>query len=342
MTPREDGAPVVRVLQSFPEPRPTTNPYLVLLRRSLDALPSVELRTFRWRLALLGRYDVFHVHWPEVLLDAQTPVRVLRRRVLVALLLLRLRLTRTPVVRTLHNLRPHEGVAPVDAALLGALDRRARACIRLNEETPVPAGTTAVTVPHGHYRDWYAGYEVPDRIPGRVAFVGLIRPYKHVDGLVEAFRATADRAPDAGLHVAGGVPADGTAERLQAAAAGDPRISLTLRFLDDAELVDAVGRAQLVALPYREMHNSGAALLALSLGRPVLVPRNATNARLADEVGADWVQLYDGELGPELILRALDRTALLGPGDQPELGARDWQAAGVRHLEAYRAALASR
>ena len=333
---------MVRVLQSFPEPRPTTNPYLVLLRRSLDAIPSVDLHTFGWRRALLGRYDVFHVHWPEVLLDAQTPVRVLRRRALVALLLLRLRLTRTPVVRTLHNLRPHEGVAPVDAALLRALDRRARACIRLNEETPVPAGTTAVTVPHGHYRDWYAGYEVPDRIPGTGR---LRRPHPPLQARRRTDRGVPRHGgPRTGRRPArrGGVPADGTAERLQAAAAGDPRISLTLRFLDDAELVDAVGRAQLVALPYREMHNSGAALLALSLGRPVLVPRNATNARLADEVGADWVQLYDGELGPEALLRALDRTALLAPAERPDLGARDWQAAGIRHLEAYRAALASR
>ena len=33
-------APLV-VLQSFPRPRPTTNPYLVMLRDSLEALPGV-------------------------------------------------------------------------------------------------------------------------------------------------------------------------------------------------------------------------------------------------------------------------------------------------------------
>jgi glycosyltransferase involved in cell wall biosynthesis len=341
MTPGTENPPL-RVLQSFPEPRRTTNPYVVQLRRTLDALPAVDLRTFTWRRAVLGRYDVLHVHWPEILLDARTPARVMRRRILFLLLLLRLGVTRTAVVRTVHNLRPHDGVSRVDAALLGRLERRARVCIRLNDETPVPPGTQAITVLHGHYRDWYSGYRVPEPTPGRVAFVGLIRPYKHVDGLVAAFRDTADVAPGARLHVAGGTSSDGIAERLQTAAAQDSRITLTLRFLEDAELVEAVGRAQVVALPYREMHNSGAALLALSLGRPVLVPSNATNARLAAEVGADWVQLYEGELTPGAILRALDRTARIRPGACPDLGAREWAPAGLRHLEAYRMARRSR
>ena len=337
MSAGPEAAPV-RVLQSFPDPRPTTNPYLVMLRRSLDALPAVDLHTFTWRRALLGRYDVFHVHWPETLLAARTPARVARRRALVALLLLRLRLTRTAVVRTVHNLRPHEGVPHVDALLLGLLERQARVLIRLNDETPVPAGTRALTAQHGHYRDWYADYEVPERVPGRVAFVGLVRPYKNVDGLVAAFRETADAAPGASLHVAGSAASDTLAEQLRAAAGDDPRISLTLQFLEDADLVDAVGRAELVALPYREMHNSGAALLALSLGRPVLLPRNATNARLAEEVGPEWVHLFDGVLTAEMLLDALTASGRIRPGDRPDLSAREWDLTGAHHLDAYRLA----
>jgi glycosyltransferase involved in cell wall biosynthesis len=330
------------VLQSFPEPRPTTNPYLVLLRRSLDDLPAVDLRTFTWRRALLGRYDVFHVHWPEVLLDGGTRSRVVKRRVLLALLLLRLRLTGSAVVRTLHNLRPHEPASRADATLLRLLDRRTSACIRLNDDTPVPPGTPALTVLHGHYRSWFAGHAVPDRVPGRLTFVGLIRPYKNVEGLVTAFHATRHDAPLASLHVAGSPSSPELEERLHAAAADDPRVRLTLRYLDDADLVDAVGSAALVALPYREMHNSGAALLALSLGRPVLLPRNRTNERLSDEVGGQWVQLYEGDLTGATILRALEAGARIAPGTQPDLSAREWDTAGQRHLEVYRLACSAR
>jgi glycosyltransferase involved in cell wall biosynthesis len=331
----------LRVLQSFREPRPTTNPYIVMLRRSLDALPEARVHTFTWRRALTGGYDVFHVHWPEIMLTASTPARKRMRQALVVLLLLRLRLTRTPVVRTLHNLQPHERGSRVDTALLRRLERSARVCIRLQDQTPAPPGTAAVTVPHGHYRDWFAGHLVPGREPGRIAFVGLVRPYKNVAALLTAFRGTAERLPHARLQVAGNPTDAGLADELRVAAGNDPRITLTLSFLDDDELVNAVGRAELVALPYREMHNSGAALLALSLGRPVLVPANAANQQLAAEVGAAWVHMYEGDLTAETLLAALERAARLRPGDRPDLSARDWDLAGMRHLEAYRLAFGS-
>ncbi len=60
-----------------------------------------------------------------------------------------------------------------------------------------------------------------------------------------------------------------------------------------------------MVLPYREMHNSGAALTALSLNRPVLVPDNEVNRELAEEVGPGWVFRYDGELTGRHLLDAL-------------------------------------
>jgi hypothetical protein len=86
------------------------------------------------------------------------------------------------------------------------------------------------------------------------------------------------------------------------------------------------------------MHNSGAALLALSLGRPVLVPRNETNTRLAAEVGPAWVLMYEGEVTAEKLLRALADSARTPPAEHPDLSAREWENAGRRHLDAYRMA----
>ena len=48
-----------------------------------------------------------------------------------------------------------------------------------------------------------------------------------------------------------------------------------------------------------------AALLALSLDRPVLVPANPVNDRLAEEVGPVWVQRYAGALTAEVLTSAL-------------------------------------
>ena len=62
--PRSTPTAAFVVQQSFPTPRPTTNPYLVMLRDAVDAVPGVTVRTFSWRAALTRRADVFHVHWP--------------------------------------------------------------------------------------------------------------------------------------------------------------------------------------------------------------------------------------------------------------------------------------
>ncbi len=330
----------LRVLQSFPEPRPTTNPYVVMLRRALDELPGVEVQTFGWGRALTGRYDVFHVHWPEILLSGRDPLRRAARRVLVAALLLRLWVTGTPVARTAHNLAPHAGVSPVEAFLLRGFDRRTAVVVRLNDQTPLPPGTPARTVLHGHYRDWFAAHPRPERTPYRAAFVGLIRPYKNVEALVAAFAEVAEREPQASLHVAGQPTGADLGAALRLAAADLPQVSLELTHLSDERLVQVVAAAELVVLPYREMHNSGAALLALSLDRPVLVPDNEVTGQLAEEVGLGWVLRYDGELSADRLVAALEEARRLPPGARPDLGRREWATAGRDHLAAYEEALA--
>lgn len=327
------------VLQSFPEPRPTTNPYLVLLRSALESLPDVAVLTFTWRRALTARYTVFHVHWPEILLSGRDAGRTAARRAAFLLLLLRLTVTRTPVVRTAHNVRPHAGVSRTDAVLLHLLDRLTTVVVTLNEQTPVPAGIPSVTVPHGHYREWFAPQPRSVPRPSHAAFVGLIRPYKNVEGLVSAFRSALDRAPGATLRIAGEPSSPELAEALRAATRGVAPVTLDLDHLTDEELVRAVTSAELVVLPYREMHNSGAALLALSLDRPVLVPENEVTDRLAEEVGPGWVLRYCGELTGDRLVAAFREARRLSPGDRPDLGRREWGRAGAEHVAAYRLAL---
>jgi beta-1,4-mannosyltransferase len=324
------------VLQSFPQPRPTTNPYVVMLRAALEDIPGVRVLTFTWRRALTARYDVFHVHWPEILVAGHSPLKALVRQFLFAALLLRLRATRTPLVRTVHNLELPQGISRREVALLRWAERWTALRIRVNETTDLGADTPVETVVHGHYCGWYAAHQRRDRRPGRLTFVGQVRRYKGVDRLVGAFREASDDALS--LHVAGRPTSDGLADELRAAAADDPRIVLSLDFLPDAALVAEVTEAELVVLPYREMHNSGGVLAALSLGTPVLVPDNATNRQLAAEVGPGWVHTIAGPLTGAALEGALDRLRAAPPTAPPDLSRRDWDRAGAAHLAAYRRA----
>ncbi|MCU1408352.1 MAG: hypothetical protein JWM23_432 [Microbacteriaceae bacterium] len=301
--------------------------------------PGVTFRFFTWRTALTGRYDVFHVHWPELLVRDDRPVKAFLRRRALGVFLLALRMRRVPIVRTIHNLRPHESGHSAEERALDAIDRRTRLFIRLNPTSPLPdaASTeaTVVTIPHGHYRDRFHSDAEP--VPGRLVHFGLIRPYKGVETLLAAFRAL--DGPDLRLRIAGR-PSGGLGEVIEREQAKDSRVSSVLRFLPDDELVDEVARAELVVLPYRHMHNSGAILVALSLRRPVLVPSSPANAVLADEVGPGWVQQYEGMLTPGILGDALERIRLVPPASPPQLDGRDWETIGQALRGAYLQALA--
>ena len=333
---RSSGAPI-RVLESFPRPSSSTNPYIVQLAHALEQEPGVRLLYFDWRTALLGRYDVMHLHWPEILLTGRTPARRAVRVLLTACLCLRLWVTRTTVIRTWHNVERPPGLNRLDHAVLSALDRLTDLRILLNDFTPVPAGTPSVTITHGHYRQWFADFPRQDPMPGRCAFVGRVRPYKGVEHLVEVFSQLDGAALS--LHVAGLPSSPEIAQTVTRLVAADPRVTLSLDYVDDAALVWAVTQAQVVVLPYRHMHNSGAVLAALSLDRPVLVPENDVNRSLAEEVGPGWVHMYDGDLRAEHLERTL---GLLGdgvPAGAPDLSDREWDGAGRAHLLAFRQAL---
>lgn len=332
--PAVGSARRITVLQSFSTPRRTTNPYLTQL---LDCIPAdVEVLTFSWSRALLGRYDVLHVHWPEVLLRASTAPRTWARRVLFAALMLRLAATRTPVVRTLHNLASHEVGPWSERVLIAVCERRTTDWIRLNPLTPPPTPAPVDTIPLGDYAEWFAGVDVPEPEPGRLLYFGLIRPYKGVEQLLDAFRQTSGTHPR--LHVVGNPSGDALVALIRASCAADARIQARLEYVDDASLADEVGRSELVVLPFREMHNSSSVLLALSLGRPVLVPSNAVSEALAAEVGPGWIHTYVGDLTADVLTVTLAAVGDHTRPDGPDLSQRTWERIGRQHRDVYRRA----
>ena len=321
----------IRVVQSFRAPRTTSNPYVWMLDDALERTAGLDHRRFSWPLALFGRYDVIHFHWPEVALGGRTPLRRLVRDLRFQALMWRLRLTRTPLVRTIHNLELPSDLTPWERRMLAAVRDRSQVGIALNEQTST-ADTTAL-IPHGHYVDWFAEYPVAEPVVGRIAFVGLIRRYKGVEDLLDAFAMLRARRSNVSLVIAGNPTSSEMATEVRARAVDVDDVSLDFGYLSEAAYAHAVTASQLVVLPYRFMHNSGSVLAALSLNRPVLVPENDVNRALSAEVGPGWVHLYAGELDDDDLERAL-RDASLAPA-APDLSRRGWAQTGEAHREAY-------
>ncbi|WP_460722194.1 glycosyltransferase [Microbacterium aureliae] len=200
---------------------------------------------------------------------------------------------------------------------------------------------SATHIPHGDYSELTSAANrraksVPMSMSNDLLFLGLIRPYKNVPDLLDAFRGAPE---DTTLRIVGESQSDALSAAIQRAAAEDNRISLSLSRASDQDLIRHLDESRLVVLPFSEFGNSGSALLALSASRPVLIPRTAASEELQQEVGDQWVHLFDGRLTSDHLTSALSH--LPAEGAQPRFVGRDWQSVAEKHIDAYLAAIDS-
>jgi beta-1,4-mannosyltransferase len=304
-----------------------------------DALddPDIALRSFSYPAALLGRWDVLHVHWPETLARHHRPARRIAYLVGMLLLLVRISIGRKAVLRTVHNVAPHDRGSPIEAWLVGALDRRTTGSVLLNPYSkPVREGEShrSFLIPHGHYRNLVT--ETPYPVAGddfHILYFGFIKPYKRIEDLLDAFAPLT--SPRLRLRLIGrATPA--LAELAQQASTTDPRVSTHLDFMSDEQLSVELGRANLVVLPYRDPHNSGAALHALSANRPILACDNPVMRWIADEVGPQWVRSFEPPLDAIQLQAAITDVERGDYGHRVQFADRDWAQVAVRYAAAYR------
>lgn len=302
-----------------------------------DADPRFDFR-YLSPTTLFRRSDVFHVHWPEVLVRGRGTVGTALRCVVLLAAIGLMRLRRTAVVRTLHNVTPHEPGGRLERRTLALLDDATDLYVRINPVTQAPR-EPSVLVLHGHYRERFANLPQRESTPGRLVYAGMIRPYKGVEQLLRAFAGLADT--DLELRLVG-QPTPALRSSIEDATAADRRITSMFGFVPDQVLVEEVTSASLVCLPYEELHNSGMLIVALSLDRPVLVPDTATTRALADEVGPTWVRRFRGELTSAVLANAVDEVRRRPPTGRPTLGRRDWQAVADGYGAAFDAAVRAR
>jgi len=326
-----------------------SNPYCDLLYRSLAArgvavAARAELSP-RWLLRHARDVKVLHLHWPEFYYRSGSRPTTRSVSAFVAALLLA-RILGYRVVWTVHNALPHER-HPVDRVLRWLLVRSARLVVHAEAaRTAMPGGRRPpAVVPHGHYIGFY-----PDDVPAaearqalglgaeeRVfACFGQLRAYKGVGALLDAFTDLSD--PRLRLVVAGKPATNDDALRVLAAAQRDPRVRAHLGFVPDADVQRFLKAADFVVLPYRDVLTSGAALLALSFARPLVVPRRGCLAELEREGCAI---AYDPD-APDGLRAALATAAAVGDlaaWQQRAAAAarrRDWEPIAEAYARIYR------
>lgn len=346
--PMQAGGPNLRVLVSPLASGDNGNPYVDLLYSAVRAEGDVVLVDFS-RRRLLGKWDIVHFHWPEWNVRSDTNAHTLYDASIFLALLTIASLRGARVAWTAHDMGPHDTEDGIYDLFFRLFIRHVRLVFGLSHQTldavvkryPALQAAQRVVVPHGHYRDAYAGPS-PDKTTARhqlhiddcrriLILIGQIRRYKNFDTFVRLFRASA--ASDDRLIVAGQPQDDALRGAVVAAAAGDPRVMLHLSEIPHDLVPVFIRAADTVVLPYRAILNSGVALLALSLDRPVVVPSLGGLGELAAEFGDDWVQTYDLPLTAEVVTAAL---ALPPPSGRPTMEGRSWPQIGRRTVGAYR------
>lgn len=255
-----------------------------------------------------------------------------------------------PLVLTAHDVLPREprrGQLDAQRRLYERVDavvvHSAHGRTRLVEQLGVAPGKVHV-IAHGafaHLTNVAGEQPLPPALAAVdkpvVLCFGLLRPYKGIDVLLEAWR----EVDDAELWIIGMPRMDIAALR----ASAPPSVRWVARFVPDEELAAYFRRADLIVLPYREIDQSGVLFTALAFGAPLLLSSVGGFTELAEQGAAALVAPGDAAaLASELRRLLADRAARerLAAGARAAASGRySWDEIAREHLELY-TALASR
>ena len=330
------------------------NAYQRLLHAALEphgvtTLPGRPTPWWMWRRR--RDYDVIHLHWIEFLLNRRggAPLAVAAFLSVVSSLWLARRLGKR-VVWTVHNVQPHEQRHPrLQPALYRAVARLSDALVVHTEASAalvrekLPGARRVLVVPHGNYLGAYppaaadrgatrARHGFGDEDIVLLAF-GQIRPYKRLLQTARAVRGLDDDGVR--LVIVGGKTDRAEAERLRAEAEGEARIVLVLGYVDDAGVAALHEMADASVVPYTDSFASGALLLGLGYGLPVMAPADGAAAEIA--LPDALIDFHGGDLTAavaELRARGRERTRAAARESAERV---PWSASAERLLDAYRA-----
>jgi glycosyltransferase involved in cell wall biosynthesis len=259
-----------------------------------------------------------------------------------------------PRVMTAHYiLPPQPSRRQVRSArrVFGAMDavvaHSEHGAARLRDEVGLdPAKVRAI--PHGAF-DYLTRLPEEKPLPAElrgaegtvILSFGLLRPYKGIESLLEAFRAVRD----AELWIVGNPRMDvGPLRELAAEAPG--RVRFVTRFVDDAEIPAIFRRADLVVLPYLDAEHSGVLYTGLAFGKPMVLSAVGGFPEVAEAGAARLVPPGDtpalATALEELVGDETTRRDLAAAATHAAAGPFSWGEAADRTMDLYRELLEAR
>ena len=250
----------------------------------------VELKLLSlWRAR--GRPDVLHFHWPQNYYSWwRRPVgfRHFLSWLKLPIFAARLAVARAlgfRIVWTIHEAAPHEGTGRrIDRIGSRVLASASHVLIAHDtgtvERARVQLGLLPERisiVPHGFYLGVYPAGRARDVVRAELGLpqndftflcFGHVRAYKEIDALLAAFARV--QLGNVALVVAGLPLDEASATAVREAAARDPRIIPMLEFVPDESVAELFSACDAAVQTRSDGGTSGALVLALSMGLPVV------------------------------------------------------------------------
>lgn len=255
--------------------------------------------TFAWILKNVRNFNFIHLHWLLGIYPNQKKGLCWSNLIIVLAKILLSRLLGYKVLWTIHNIVPHEtSNYDLEIAMRKIVARLVNKVIVhcdyaktfIIKSWEVPVGKV-VTVPHGSYIGYYPNdvsrsnarraLNIPED-KFTFLYFGMLRNYKGVKDLLSSYYQLKKANPDIHLIIAGYPPNEVIKNDIEAMA-NDKQISLHLRYISDNDVQLFFNASDVVVLPYLNILTSGAAVLALSFGRPVIAPAKGCIPELLDE-----------------------------------------------------------
>ena len=298
----------LRVL-AIPGRRHAQNSYFSILWEALteSGLEMIEARTPD---ALMFRYDVLHVHFPEHFITERSLYKALILGPLFIAYAVAAKIAGKKIVWTIHEVAPtrrHWAAQPY----LWCMRSLVSAYIFMNRTTedeflnryPRERRKAIARIPHSSYPVTKISAKRSEHIRSSltedadsliVGFLGEIKPYKNVEALRHLPPTDAEDRP-LRLVVAGACHASCDIDNVEAIfrAIGPHRLRRINERLSDERLSELIQAVDVVLLPYLRGWNSGLAMLALACRTPILCSGLPMFREIEQALGPPWVYKFD-------------------------------------------------
>lgn len=311
-----------------------------------------------WRR--LAGYQILHIHWVfqfSLPWARRTPWARHVMEWWFGFYLWSAHAVRYSIVWTAHDLLPHEQVFANDARARDRLIASAHEIIALSEATANELRTLGArevrVIPFGSYASPYPVHDTDEEARASFGFskgdvvlalIGRLEPYKGADLLLRAIA----KLPDASRIkvLLAGSCSEVAYQKELGRLAGETHGRVVTRFerIANDDLARYFQAADVAIFPFREITNSGSALLALSFAKPIVIPNLATLRDIPVETAIRF------EPGEESLVAALGRAENLSAIEYHDMSAAalswatkiEWADAAQETIETYESAVSHR